>query len=140
MRARNAALALLASGSLACQDAPPEMKGCAKDTDCKGARICRSGRCEDPAAELPSAAPSVSSTGSAESAWTRMEVLPFNPNALAADMPFEGTMAAGAAFRDRFGDNTVILSHNDKPVPGHALTRLRAYHWIRDTLGTRLVR
>jgi uncharacterized protein DUF4156 len=36
-------------GTASAEPAPAALAGCAKDTDCKGARVCEAGRCVDPA-------------------------------------------------------------------------------------------
>ena len=40
-----------------CEPAPVELRGCGKDSDCKGDRVCEAGRCTAPGSAAPAAPP-----------------------------------------------------------------------------------
>ncbi|MFO0548398.1 MAG: hypothetical protein U0271_08430 [Polyangiaceae bacterium] len=68
-----------------------------------------------------------------------IELVPFT--SAPADMPFEGSLVKGANFRDRLGDNFVLLSRRAAiAADGASVIRLRVYHYLRDGAGSRLVR
>jgi hypothetical protein len=137
-----ATIALLVGASACDRLSAGERGGCSRDADCKGNRICVNGSCQESASPAPSPLTGVDPgqllPRPAQAAG--FEILRFDPQSLGADIRFEGNIVAGAAFRDRLGDNTVLLCRNAGNTQGMSLIRLRAYHYLRDAGGTRLLR
>ena len=134
---KRAALLLLIGGALGCPPASTLPKGCGKDVDCKGVRICVAHACVDPQPKKPPVVPAadlgppasdggISDGGAADLAVVEL------PKPLGASQMFHvDAMHAG---RSRFKFPTAAPKETMHVATGAQSADLNPRHWADESL------